>query len=535
MTSLLSTSLKQTPKRYGDSAPNRSGITKNKQTRVYNEYDSGSDVCSLGKCTAFTSRRTCNGNDWHFGDQSCASTCPNQPKCSQPDPSMCPVIGTTTATATFTSTNNVDTANGGTIKCTFQTEPNSSLFKQSKDATTWLNWFQNSTSDQITEYDQLMQDFCQNTQTPSPPTPPDPSLAKLNGFWTGTAPIQGDYKIINGIGSLQNTTQQNPISFSVIGDNAFGLQAPFGDKTGFIPKPFYSSVTLSGDTISGDGVSLKKTKNLPPPDPADNAETVAPIGTNVCQNYATQSSSTDSRFNYPSWFNTAMSDYCTQKVPNESCPLFADISQEVGGSGPIKEDGCSRFMSIQNDGTICRAWAAAQKNLGDAAMKHYCDNHHTKDCLCINRGQVPLFNDVIDALGGPTKAADSPPHCYYLPCSDNNRYLVTTADQGGNCPNVCKQVVTIFADKNSNVPINELKQFMTCCQGDIDPAKNPCANLQPQPNPTPNPTPTPTPGPGPAPLPPASGPLVWIKNNQQIVIAILIAFGLLSVLIVVNV
>ncbi len=79
-----------------------------------------------------------------------------------------------------------------------------------------------------------------------------------------------------------------------------------------------------------------------------------------------------------------MTSFC--EIPSHICPIDP-------GDGSLNDDKkgkemekCSRLISLDDEGTRCRAWAATQDNKTiDNIKEEYClHNPNSPDCRCIN-------------------------------------------------------------------------------------------------------------------------------------------------------
>lgn len=225
------------------------------------------------------------------------------------------------------------------------------------------------------------------------------------------------------------------------------------------------------------------------------------------------------RLNWPDWCSDTMADWCSQKVT--TCMPYP--TPAVGSTTvPFDLNGCSRFMSTGDDGRLCRSWAANDKtkNVAEAAMIQYCAAHNTLDCQCINRANNTIYqmlSNQTTPTGQKSGPPPFPPHCYFIPCSNSNQFLVTSADKTGECPaNYCAQINNIKVDNDSSF-IAEWNQSINCSPPTSTPT------------PSPNPDPTPTPTPSPVPETPKLFDLFvkWIQTKPTILYS---AIGILSLL-----
>lgn len=96
-------------------------------------------------------------------------------------------------------------------------------------------------------------------------------------------------------------------------------------------------------------------------------------------------------------------DYCSQQVT--TCSYM--------------EDKCSRFLSTKSDGEYCRSFALRRPLMSELAKLKYCHRYKTNDCLCINKEENEIYRKLKPRSNTEIKDWD-----WYLPCKDENRYLI---------------------------------------------------------------------------------------------------------------
>jgi hypothetical protein len=146
-------------------------------------------------------------------------------------------------------------------------------------------------------------------------------------------------------------------------------------------------------------------------------------------------------------YNEIMSSFC--EIPSHVCP--EDPQEE----GSMKK--CSRLISLDDEGTRCRAWAATQDiKTVDNIKKEYClHNPQSPDCRCINR----VGNDLYDSAKVKNPYPDG---CWYKPCS-TSVYLKTSEilEDEKYCPKEMCQVI-YDTNKNNDVVIKDNTNTIKC-------------------------------------------------------------------------
>jgi Pox virus entry-fusion-complex G9/A16 len=151
---------------------------------------------------------------------------------------------------------------------------------------------------------------------------------------------------------------------------------------------------------------------------------------------------------------------------------------------PFSSDGtqmktCSRLLATDQEGNLCRQFAATDLVGGDTSIGEYCNtaaNSKSPECACVLRTADPLYK----ALKAGNPICDS---CWYIPCLDSNSKLIPS-DVRNNCSAVtmqvacptqfCTTVIQAIDNNQSNININAASQVVTCDLKSIDPnAPNP--------------------------------------------------------------
>lgn len=155
--------------------------------------------------------------------------------------------------------------------------------------------------------------------------------------------------------------------------------------------------------------------------------------------------------------DTIIGSFCGKRT-SSNCP------KELNGE-------CSRYLSLGDDGKLCRLWLADQsESRQDALMRDYCLHNDTEDCKCIKRNSDPSYNK-IKALGNYFSD-----NCWYRPCSNSESvYLVPNKVSEHTCAtNVCQQIIDAHADGDVDISNNINQINCTFNPGDIkQPKKKP--------------------------------------------------------------
>lgn len=190
----------------------------------------------------------------------------------------------------------------------------------------------------------------------------------------------------------------------------------------------------------------------------------------------------------PQKYDTGVCDdkmirYCTESADPKYCRIDPLTGKQA--------EKCSRMTSTDPADANCIIWANSAKKRGvfDPAITMYCskpDNVDAPECKCANRS----YNKEYRATGIGHVINDG---CWYLPCKDDENYLVPSSLDKPSCPkNMCQQVYNIV--KNRYVKIDDVKNVIDCNFDSFKPKPDPDPTPDPTPDPDPTPTPTPTPG-----------------------------------------
>jgi len=158
--------------------------------------------------------------------------------------------------------------------------------------------------------------------------------------------------------------------------------------------------------------------------------------------------------------NADLNDVINREIMPTFCSLPSESCTEGGR--------CSRFLSTDDEGSLCRAWAGTVGALADSSKLAYCaSNPNAQECKCINRASDP---DYI-RLGLRSLGQDQ---CWYLPCRNAETYLVPSVlQQPVQCPNVCQQIYDIVAENYGTVNLQNLQNTINCDFSGIRPPVTP--------------------------------------------------------------
>lgn len=145
----------------------------------------------------------------------------------------------------------------------------------------------------------------------------------------------------------------------------------------------------------------------------------------------------DAKFDTDASVNSLMGAFCGKHVS-------AHCADGLKGE-------CSRYLSLDEEGKLCREWLASRPRDGqDAAMRDYCLNNDTLDCKCINRTNDP---DYIRLKSLGNYFSDN---CWFKPCSNSESiYLVPNRVSSAQCAtNVCQQIIDAHAEGKIDITGN---------------------------------------------------------------------------------
>lgn len=138
----------------------------------------------------------------------------------------------------------------------------------------------------------------------------------------------------------------------------------------------------------------------------------------------------DANFN-----KTIMPFFCSNL--STSCPIDPLTGQKMSK--------CTKFVSINNDGTLCKSWSKDNVNAYNTTITKVCLNNNTADCLCENRQQDALYTDIKMRL-----TEDVADNCWWKPCTLPNTYVINSYDNvETTCPaDICTKIKEIIKYNN---------------------------------------------------------------------------------------
>lgn len=124
---------------------------------------------------------------------------------------------------------------------------------------------------------------------------------------------------------------------------------------------------------------------------------------------------------------------------------------------------CSRFLSNDLEGSMCRAWQNDPDNSGnlqlaDSAMQTYCKNNPTVlDCGCINRDKNKVYTNF-------KQYAPINDGCWFTPCKTTLGNLVPSTLKNPTCPaNFCDPIVKGFNETQKYyIPAADVASNIVC-------------------------------------------------------------------------
>lgn len=140
-------------------------------------------------------------------------------------------------------------------------------------------------------------------------------------------------------------------------------------------------------------------------------------------------------------YNKLATQYCSTNLSSNCSP-----------SG----NKCSKFRSIDADGTFCRTFYNAQSVQSQESIgQNVCFvSPDIPECACYTRAKNPAYRKL--SMSAPFK--DS---CWYIPCRDSFSNLIPADLRNPSCPNNVCQFILDTAN-NNNVNISEIKSTIDC-------------------------------------------------------------------------
>lgn len=118
---------------------------------------------------------------------------------------------------------------------------------------------------------------------------------------------------------------------------------------------------------------------------------------------------------------------------------------------PNEMSECSRFISLDSEGKVCRAWAEHNVKLSNKVKMEICENGG-EECLCINRENDPLYRDIVENLGSEVSEGTQRENSlqWWKPCTDNSKYIILEKNNNSCVDNTSSSSTSILSSKNSS-------------------------------------------------------------------------------------
>lgn len=221
-----------------------------------------------------------------------------------------------------------------------------------------------------------------------------------------------------------------------------------------------------------------------------------------------------------------MPNFCAQQVT--TCPIDPITSQ--------RSSQCSRFVSTEIDGSVCRTWVAngllGNQGFGpgnaNTAMQKYCAANNTPDCSCLNRTQNDSYRQLTGLAAGSQIQPQSfgPASCWWNPCRFPDQIVLTSDLAKPTCNiQVCQELQNFYNNQYSVINTGEIKSNIACnfqAPGGVPPI-TPAGTPPSQPTAPTTPTTPTTPITPITPSQPRRGIPVWVWIILAIIIILLIA------------
>jgi len=145
-------------------------------------------------------------------------------------------------------------------------------------------------------------------------------------------------------------------------------------------------------------------------------------------------------------------NYCSGAL-TDGCPLdpvtharASVCSRMIGGN---KDDYCHQWMGNAKKGNYIGAL--------DTAKTNFCSAHpDTWECECINRANNKIYSSLWSAESNVND------RCWWLPCKNSDRYLVTDDVESKPCATTVCQTMTNIWKSGGDVNINDVNLYTNC-------------------------------------------------------------------------
>lgn len=133
-------------------------------------------------------------------------------------------------------------------------------------------------------------------------------------------------------------------------------------------------------------------------------------------------------------------------------------------SNPSNLASCSRFISTDPEGDICRSWAASYPEQADSIKTFYChqpENIYASECACVNKLYYPLYQTVKRDISAPDL-------CFWFPCSNTSQFIVPSVETPNNveCPSLCGLIINNF--NGADIVFDEEAEIYVNCLYDLE-------------------------------------------------------------------
>jgi hypothetical protein len=175
---------------------------------------------------------------------------------------------------------------------------------------------------------------------------------------------------------------------------------------------------------------------------------------------------------FPSAFDIEVS---TATLNQEIMPYFCSLPSTDCSIDPLKpgenvhQTHCSRFTSLDPEGTLCRTWAAEYPEESDVVQINYChqpENLESSECACINKAYSPLYRAM-------KKDVNAPDSCWWDPCANASQFLVPSTELTvTHCQDVCTTVIANYGRNVETIDLQYANFFVSCTKGQPVPENN---------------------------------------------------------------
>ena len=129
-------------------------------------------------------------------------------------------------------------------------------------------------------------------------------------------------------------------------------------------------------------------------------------------------------------------------------PSFCQLTSSSCSNSSI----CSRFTSNDKEGSLCRNWSSKNSDISNNIKNKLCNSSSTSfstnnnfECLCINRSDDPLYQDIKKSL-----PQNIPDQCWWKPCINSDIHIIpSNLNSQIICPsNICTLINNIISQNN---------------------------------------------------------------------------------------